>query len=142
MILGFTGTRHGLTQAQRATLIALLRALKPSAVHHGCCIGADATFALASSCLDPKPHIVGWPQGTLSPSLTSGDALHVCDEVMDAQAPLMRNRCIIACCERLIACPEGWNEQQRSGTWMTVRLARKVGKPITIIYPDGSTHEE
>jgi len=39
--------------------------------------------------------------------------------------------------------PKGKVEEWRgSGTWATIRYARKVGKPVTIIYPDGEIQEE
>ena len=51
--------------------------------------------------------------------------------------PLARNRIIAARCDALLACPAEPDEQLRSGTWSTIRYARKAGKPITIIRPDG-----
>jgi hypothetical protein len=36
-----------------------------------------------------------------------------------------------------VACPRTDQEQRRSGTWATVRYARKVGKPVLIIGRDG-----
>jgi hypothetical protein len=41
--------------------------------------------------------------------------------------------------ELLIATPKEVKEQLRSGTWATVRRARKVGIPIILITPDGGT---
>jgi outer membrane protein insertion porin family len=55
--------------------------------------------------------------------------------------PLDRNRAIVDSCDVLIACPKG-PEEQRSGTWATVRYARKQKKRIVIIWPDGEVTEE
>ena len=41
----------------------------------------------------------------------------------------------------LLAAPDG-PERVRSGTWTTVRYARKKGIPITIIMPDGEVINE
>jgi hypothetical protein len=41
----------------------------------------------------------------------------------------------------LAACPKG-PEERRSGTWATVRYARKTGKPVVIFWPDGTVTEE
>ena len=43
--------------------------------------------------------------------------------------------------DMLVACPKG-PEEVRSGTWSTVRFARKRGKRIVIIMPDGTVTEE
>ena len=48
---------------------------------------------------------------------------------------------IVNVCDVLIAAPSG-PEKLRSGTWSTVRYARKLHKNITIVLPDGSTHFE
>jgi len=37
----------------------------------------------------------------------------------------------------MIATPGEVDEQLRSGTWSTVRFARKQGKPVHVILPDG-----
>jgi hypothetical protein len=45
--IGFTGTRHGMTPAQRhavSQLIAELAAGAAFTAHHGDCVGADAEF--------------------------------------------------------------------------------------------------
>lgn len=41
MILGFTGTSHGMTQRQRATVKYLFCELLLTELHHGDCLGAD-----------------------------------------------------------------------------------------------------
>lgn len=66
---------------------------------------------------------------------------HRCDvnERMIARAPLVRDENIAMDCSRMIACPAGPEASYpRSGTWATIRRARKWGKPVTIIWPDGS----
>jgi hypothetical protein len=35
-----------------------------------------------------------------------------------------------------LACPRGYTEELRSGTWATIRYARKTGVPYVIIFPD------
>lgn len=51
---------------------------------------------------------------------------------------LDRNRDIVNCTDILITCPSGYTEKLRSGTWATIRYARKIGKTVVIIFPDGS----
>jgi hypothetical protein len=55
---------------------------------------------------------------------------------------LERNDLIAMDCGRLLACPYELEEQLRSGTWATIRYARRYQRPITIIFPDGSVKEE
>ena len=47
---------------------------------------------------------------------------------------LDRNRDIVDACEVLLATPDG-PERLRSGTWSTVRYARKIGKPVEVRLP-------
>ncbi len=39
--IGFTGSREGMTSKQIVAFSAVLWGMKPTAFHHGCCIGAD-----------------------------------------------------------------------------------------------------
>lgn len=46
MKVGFTGTQAGMTNLQWTKTLFLLRGLEVQAdlvIHHGCCLGADAT---------------------------------------------------------------------------------------------------
>jgi arginase family enzyme len=54
---------------------------------------------------------------------------------------LERNEDIVRDTDFLIACPEG-SEVMRSGTWATVRYARKKGRTIVVFWPDGHTDLE
>ncbi len=38
----------------------------------------------------------------------------------------------------MVAAPKSFAEELRSGTWATVRYARKQKKPVVIVFPDGS----
>jgi hypothetical protein len=51
---------------------------------------------------------------------------------------LDRNKDIVRETASLIAAPAEPEEQLRSGTWSTVRFARKQGKPVFLILPDGT----
>jgi hypothetical protein len=45
-------------------------------------------------------------------------------------------------CDVLIACPCDADEQNHGGTWYTVSYARKKGKRIIIVWPNGTLTEE
>jgi hypothetical protein len=57
------------------------------------------------------------------------------------EAPfLKRNKNIVDYTDLLVACPNGFEEVIRSGTWATWRYAVKQEKLWIIIWPDGTNH--
>ena len=44
MKIGFTGTQVGISEKQKEKLRELIVEYKPDEVHHGDCVGADASF--------------------------------------------------------------------------------------------------
>lgn len=138
MKLGFTGTRKGMTSDQAQVVNLLLDEQQPAEVHHGCCLGADADFA--GLCLGARIRQVGHP-GNIE-VMVSRTACGLCDELRDPLPPLERNRLIVEAVDALIATPAESVEQQRGGTWSTVRQARRMKKRLWIICPDGTVCEE
>lgn len=115
MTLGFTGTRRGMTTQQQAQLAWLLQVLHGGTrtyevFHHGAAIGADSEAALLAKRYGWQ--IVEHPAGDM---------------------PLRRNRDIVRACDLLIAAPLENTEQQRGGTWYTVRVARQFRKPVIML---------
>lgn len=131
--LGFTGTREGMTDAQKATCHDLLAALYPiGEMHHGDCVGADADMhAIARS--------YGGIRIVLHPS-TFGSLRANCagDFACNPLPPLQRNALIVRASEFLIATPKEDHEMRKGGTWRTVRFARALGVDHVIVWPDGS----
>jgi hypothetical protein len=66
----------------------------------------------------------------------------VTDDLAAPMPPLARDLLIVKSCDRLLACPGTMTEIIRSGTWATVRMARKAGRPITIVLPAGRREEK
>jgi hypothetical protein len=121
-VIGFTGTRRGMTTRQVETLTKLLRG-GIATLHHGGALGADREAVgiaerLGIACVGHVP------------------AEH------NPKALLARNHDIVAAVDGLIAAPHGIEEQARSGTWATVRYARAARKPVVIIWPDGTLTRE
>jgi len=131
--IGFTGTQFGLTKKQHQVLGGLLdvanRAIQ-SVFHHGSCIGADTTAHKIAEKIGLRI-VVHPPLNESKMTKLAGD------EVRPAKDYLDRNHDIVDETDWLIACPKTKAEEQRSGTWATVRYAKKKGKQIMIIYPDG-----
>ena len=53
--------------------------------------------------------------------------------VKEPQPYLQRNHNIVNECDMLVAFPSTSNEVLRSGTWSTIRYAKKAKKPVEII---------
>lgn len=140
MRIGFTGTRRGMTPAQKTAFRAFIERSRPTAFRHGCCVGADADAAeIVREILGAAGIIIGHPSDI--PAMTSRAAELSCGEVHPPEPPLDRNRIIVDHSEVLVACPNA-PEKLRSGTWATVRYARRTEKRNVIIWPDGTCVEE
>lgn len=137
MIIGVTATQNGLTQAQAETAHRLLGS--GDELHHGDCIGGDADLHAIFRVEAPSAKVVGHP-----PSDDSKRAFCSCDELREPKPYRERNTDIVEDVDVLIAFSGSMFEILRSGTWMTVRIARKKlarGSKIKIIivWPDGTT---
>jgi hypothetical protein len=134
VIVGFTGTRTGLTASQERRLAQLLDRPGIEEAHHGDCVGADAEFhALAA---DRRIRTVAHP-----PKDAKHRAYCRADVILPPRPYHNRNHDIIRACGFLIACPQEDREPavaRGQGTWSTVRHARRVARRHLIVWPDGS----
>lgn len=137
MIYGFTGTQRGMTPQQKGAVRSLLAAC--SCLHHGCCIGADrdAHLIAVEYGIDMVLHPPLDPKKEASLPLGSGAVM-----IWERKPYLDRNQDIVDETAALIATPKGYEEELRSGTWATIRYAKKRGKPILLILPDGALYRE
>jgi hypothetical protein len=136
MKIGFTGTRYSMTINQRVVLRQdLLPSYGPGELHHGDCVGADAqAHQIACAALF---RIISHP-----PTNPVKRAFCKADEEREPRPYLERNYVIVRDTELLIACPGELTEQLRSGTWSTVRYARRLGRPVVLVFPDGTVKRE
>lgn len=139
MRVGFTGTREGLTPAQGGALARCVRDSVVTTFHHGACYGADAEAVVHVQHHHPDAYIVAHPC-TLT-KCVSERTVKASNAARDVRAPLDRNRDIVDTADVLFACPKG-PEELRSGTWSTIRYARKCGTPVVIFWPDGTVTKE
>lgn len=130
--LGFTGTHHGMTDQQMKSFRRLIKRLEILEFHHGDCIGADKESHIIMREEWPKVPITGHP-----PSNNKARAFCDFDIIVSAKPYLVRDRIIVESVDEMIATPRGFNEQLRSGTWTTIRYARKAHTLMHIIWPDG-----
>ncbi len=134
MKIGFTGSQLGMTERQRREFEDYLQQSLQIATakfyqnhfHHGDCIGADYQ-AHWIVCGKMVIHV----HPPVDKKKAAGLSGHY---RWPAKEYLLRNRDIVDACDLLIAAPSG-PEKLRSGTWSTVRYARKVGKPVHILLP-------
>lgn len=129
MIVGFTGTQGLLTNYQYDTLGAKFEDLLVEEFHHGGCIGADYSAHHLFLQIHPTAII----------------HVHWCD-IKDKQAklkgffvpydelpPLERNHVIVNTIDVLFAAPMQEKEVLRSGTWATIRYAKKKKVPVIML---------
>ncbi len=132
MIVGFTGTRHGLDLAQKTSLHLWLENNRIETFHHGAQVGADSeAVLLLATWIRHRPVIIAHP----GPS-SCRRAINNSRVVMAEKPYLARNLDIARECQILLACPMG-PEEVRSGTWATIRYARTLRRQVIIFWPDG-----
>jgi hypothetical protein len=135
--VGFTGTRQGMTEKQAEAFEILLKRWLDGHTTiiftHGDCVGADKdahelAMKYGDISIEKRPcdlenyraHCVG---GTV---------------VAEPKSPLDRNKDIVNESDILVACPGEYTEQLRSGTWSTLRYAKKQNHLCFTIYPNGT----
>jgi hypothetical protein len=149
VILCVTGSRFERPAAQVAAVarhlaeLALYQLTPTTELHHGGATGADRqAHELVRDLWGAAVRVVIHP--------ASGVAERWCDwsdadVLLAPRKALERNAAIVASLDAtplvvLPAAPE--RDDPRSGTWATVRLARKAHKAVLIVWPDGTTTGE
>ena len=136
MNIAFTGTRRGMTEHQRDVFTRFLKGGNPyDVLIHGGCVGADDEADQAAATL--KLYRIIYPAITNTELRITHATLRGRGPCMFGmpRLPLERNKDIVNEGAFLVACPKENTEILRSGTWATVRYARKIGKRVTVILP-------
>ena len=102
----------------------------PFQVHHGDAIGGDASAHDIAREFDAEIHIHP-PINPKYQAFCQGDVNY------PAKDYLVRDLDIVIACDLLIGMPNSYTEKLRSGTWATIRRARKTSTDHVIIYPNG-----
>lgn len=135
--LGITGSRCDITANAITAFDQFLQTIDVNEVHHGDCIGADSIIhnmiLINSNCKNTTIIIHPPKNSTYRANCNGNNVL-----IHSPKDYLVRNKDIVNDTDALIAFPSTKNEVLRSGTWSTIRYARKCSKPIIVIYPDGS----
>lgn len=130
MKYGFTGTRHGQTEAQKRVVDRAFGALDE--LHHGDCVGADADAHEIAAAVGADI-VIHPPVDEKLRAFCKGAR-----ESREPRTHFQRNRNIVDETDHLIGTPYEMTEQPRGGTWYTIGYARKLGKPCSVILPDGT----
>ena len=131
MIVGVTATRSNITEKQEKLFEERIIDLETTSFRHGDCVGGDA-----------RAHEIVQRMGIyviVHPPLNSFKRAYCNgDEILEEREYLERNRDIVRLSDSMIAMPRSKEELTRSGTWYTIRFAKKLGKELFIIFPDGT----
>lgn len=140
MKICFTGTRQGMSDVQRDRVAIVFQQLRrpneTSYLLHGACHGADREAHPLVQFREMFPsnrEQRDWANKVRQ----SGDIVHEINIF-----PIDRNHQTVDKCNAVVAAPNESNEVLRSGTWATIRYARKMKKPLYIVYPDGDLQKE
>ena len=129
MKLGFTGTQKGMTSEQKLVVEKIMP--KATEFHHGCCIGADFQAGQIANELQIDTIILHPPTNTSKMAKCEGN------ESREAKPYLDRNHDIVDETDILLATPKEFSEELRSGTWATIRYAKRNKKVVIVVWPDG-----
>jgi hypothetical protein len=137
MKLGFTGSEGGMSTAQLHTLKQFVfdEIDDIDEFHHGCCVGADTQALLLihgvfDSFMD-RDSIATVLHYHPPADMSRASDLREFPGTWHRPRPYLdRNHDIVDACDVLIAAPKTDEEQVRSGTWATVRYARKSGVEV------------
>lgn len=141
-----TGTREGMTISQWAAMQSDMEHLFVRTESHvfrdGDCVGADtqahSTVEHIRSEYGIRIEMYGHPC-----NLDRYRAHNEYDMIFEVKPPLVRNRDMVDGSEWVLAGPKEFEEVGRgSGTWATIRYARRHEKKLIIFWPDGTKSYE
>lgn len=131
MVIGFTGTREGMSKSQKKlfkeSILIINEKERIDEFHHGDCIGADSeAHDLIREHLPDVKIVVHPPKESTLRAFRLG--------IIRTPKPYLdRNKDIVNEIDLLIASPKELDEVKRSGTWSTIRYAKKNFKPVIIL---------
>ena len=134
--MGVTATRGALTYAQVVIAETIIKhaAQRGWVLHHGDCIGGDATLhGLAVH--------YGMPVVIHPPEKSEYRAWCRGDETKEERPYLTRNLDIVEATQVLAGFPANREGRRSGGTWFTILAATSLSRPVVIVYPDGLIEE-
>jgi hypothetical protein len=140
-VVGFTGTREGMSYKQAMTLARLMRDSGIVQFHHGDCVGADEEAHRIVEA-EPRPshhdfHVIVHPP---EKSNLRAHCKPVLGAILEPLPYHKRNRAIVEASDLVVGAI--LHEAETGGTWQTIKYARKQGKYVIVLRPDGSAQHE
>jgi len=145
MIVGFSGTRHGMT-AEQLHMVDVLLLMSQFRVrrhpaekfefHHGDCIGADEEADAAARICHYNIHI--HPCREMGNIFRAGCHLRGVSHMYPIGNSLDRNRAIVDVADVVLCAPAEDVERPRGGTWFTYRYALTRPVDVLLIHPNGT----
>ncbi len=131
MIIGFSGSRSGMSKYQRDNIWDFLAHQKfVQAALHGDCIGSDEIFHEMCETLRFRIEIYPPTESTRRAwKIPTIGVIHEPETFLD------RNRQIAEHCTVLLATPHTIEPVTHSGTWHTINCARGFDKTMMIVLP-------
>lgn len=151
MKLGFTGTREGISAAQKEWLRQFVRnnADYIDEVHHGDCVGGDNEFddivREIASCVTSvivHPSNVEKLRAYVDCKSSRAGRPMLKTVMLEPRPPILRDCVIVEEVDVLIVMPKGKEPQRHSGTWFTYRYAKKKEKIVYLVFQDGSLKQD
>lgn len=138
--IGFTGTSEGMSSHQSRIVGKMLT--HATQLHHGDCVGSDnmAHQLAPVTCAIVIHPPINESKRAFCHNVRRGATQKIF--VVSPKEYLERNHDIVDATDVLIATPKGLGEELRSGTWSTIRYARKQGKVVIIVGPTGIVTRE
>lgn len=141
--VGFTGSSKIWHEAQLLTFLRLMRHLAVSdrndpleEFHHGACIKWDeiAHLSVVETFNDQLTVVVHPPinKSKMAKGLQAPKIVW-----REPKEYIPRNHDIVDDVDYMVGCPGEMKEELRSGTWATIRYAKKKKKPVFVVWPDG-----
>jgi hypothetical protein len=134
--VGFAGSRRGLTEAQKRALRDLLAELRPRELHHGGEAGANEELLAIVGELT-RGGAVEVPRVFCRPAAGGASTAAAGDVILQPRPRHERDLALVAACGLLVACPPDAPERRGSRVWVLVRRARRAGRPVRVVWPDG-----
>lgn len=139
MIIGFTGSRNGMTDAQLRNVMHIVVALNMTEARHGDCRGSDSQFARFANDVLPAHKVIVHPP---IKDIDRAFEIRPGNVVREPKTYLYRNRDIVDESEIVIGCPPSNDWLNHGGTFFSLRYSIKRKKPTIICWPNGSMSAE
>ncbi len=151
MHIGFTGTRHGMTDRQkkdfRKTFLRMQQMFDWIQFHHGDCVGADeeAHLLVSQLFIDYKGGVIHIHPPTIEKNRAYCKSEHKKVEIVmhDPLTYNLRNIELVKASETVIAVPHAASFSRKTGgTWNTFRYAADFKVPVLMLMPAGDIEED